>query len=401
MTHVHTFIRDFSDTSAICGAYIINDIQLCKTRAGNQYLRATLRDAFGMIGMVFWDYDGELTSADNGAIVDVVGMVGTYRDALQLCVEQLAPADLSTWDAEDLAALVPSAPIDVSAYCTYVANLVRSIALPDLREICDCLLTSYWDHFCVIPAGKSVHHAFLHGLLMHTVDMAVVAETVAANNKGTVNRDLLIAGVLLHDIGKVIEFETSPLTGLVTGYSKHGNLMGHSVLGALLIAQAAEDIGTDPECSMLLQHMLLSHHGDPASGAAKVPLTIEAEILHDLDMLDSRKQIYAENLLHVQPHDYSPYIPALERRIYHHGLTEYRSTEPGFSDQNVFDGTDESAEQFGGEEDDLDVFFDTPPYDEDWGSEYVDPPDYPNDTYVPCDVADDMTYQCDPYMMYY
>lgn len=370
MTHVHTFIRDFSDASTICGAYIINDIQLCKTRAGNQYLRATLRDAFGTIGMVFWDYDGELTSADNGAIVDVVGMVGTYRDALQLCVEQLAPADLSTWDAEDLAALVPSAPIDVSAYCTYVANLVRSIASPDLREICDCLLTSYWDHFCVIPAGKSVHHAFLHGLLMHTVDMAVVAETVAANNKGTVNRDLLIAGVLLHDIGKVIEFETSPLTGLVTGYSKHGNLMGHSVLGALLIAQAAEDIGTDPECSMLLQHMLLSHHGDPASGAAKVPLTIEAEILHDLDMLDSRKQIYAENLLHVQPHDYSPYIPALERRIYHHGRTESCSTESRYNSQCTFDNEVECDEEFNGDE-----FFDTPTYEEEWDFEYTNPGD--------------------------
>lgn len=327
MTNVHTYIKNFTDNSAISGSYIINDIQLCTTRAGSQYLRATLRDASGSIGMVFWDYSGEITSESNGVIVDVVGMVGTYRDALQLCVEQLSPADLSTWDADDMAALVPSAPIDVTSYCTYLTNLIRSISTPDLHDICDYLLTSYWPSFCVIPAGKSVHHSFLHGLLMHTVDMAVVAETVAANNQRAVNRDLLIAGVLLHDLGKILEFETSPVTNLVTGYSKLGNLMGHSVLGAMVIAEAADEVGADPDLAMMLQHMVLSHHGDPASGAAKVPLIIEAEILHDLDMLDSRKQIYAESLTHVQPQEYSAYIPALERRIYQHGITQCCSNE--------------------------------------------------------------------------
>lgn len=321
MTKDHNCISNFENDSVISGTYIIQDVQRCMTRGGSNYLRATLKDSSGSIGMVFWEYDGDITPANNGYIVEVIGMVGTYRDALQVCAEAVELADLSDWSAEDLSVLVPTAPIDVNAYCTYVSDLVSSLSIPDLRNICNDLFSLYWDRFCEIPAGKSVHHAFLHGLLMHTVDMAMVAETVAANNSDTVNRDLLIAGVLLHDIGKVLEFNTSPVTNLVSGYSEQGNLMGHSILGAMEIAWASARVDADAELSLLLQHMVLSHHGDPDAGAAKVPMTIEAEILHDLDMLDSRKQICAESLMRSKPQEYSAYIPTLERRMFHHGFS--------------------------------------------------------------------------------
>ena len=108
----------------------------------------------------------------------------------------------------------------------------------------------------------------------------------------SVNRDLLLAGILLHDIGKVCEFKVSPATGLVIGYTEEGNLLGHSVLGVREITEAADIVAARPEVSLMLQQMVFSHHGDPTAGAAKVPMTIEAQILHDLDSLDSQKQVF-------------------------------------------------------------------------------------------------------------
>lgn len=322
MTMNHTYIQNFSNFNTVEGCYIISNIRFGMTRSGKPYLNATLSDASGSIGMVCWEVDGSVTPALNDQIVEVCGSVGTYREAPQLCAEQLAPADLRSLDADDMAALVPRAPIDVDACAQYIASLVESFSDPRIYDICNYLLWKHWDLFSVIPAGKSVHHAFLHGLMMHSADMAVVAETIAAQNRSSVNRDLLLAGVLLHDIGKLEEFVTSPVTGLVTGYTDRGNLVGHSVLGALEIAEAADTVGAGEEVTLMLQHMLLSHHGDPAAGAAKQPMTIEAEILHDLDKLDSRKQIFAEQLNSRPPHSYTATVPSLGRKLYRHGVTE-------------------------------------------------------------------------------
>ena len=124
----------------------------------------------------------------------------------------------------------------------------------------------------------------------------------------------------IHDVGKVQEFEVSPVTGLVTGYTTDGNLVGHSVIGAQLIEEAAAVVGARSEVVQLLKHMVLAHHGDPSCGAAKEPATIEAELLHDLDLLDSRRQIYVENLALTPEGEFSPRVFALGRPIYHHTL---------------------------------------------------------------------------------
>ena len=210
----------------------------------------------------------------------------------------------------------------MNACCQYVYGLVQSISHPQIRAICDDLLGSNWGLFTTIPAGKSVHHAFRHGLLMHTADMASLADTIAAGNSTHINRDLLLGGILLHDIGKLREFVLSPVTGLVTGYTDEGNLLGHSVLGAMMVGEAGARAGAGTQVIMNLQHMLLSHHGDPAAGASKVPMTIEAELLHDLDKLDSRRQIFTEQLQDAPPFCYTSQVPALDRRLYRHGITE-------------------------------------------------------------------------------
>lgn len=326
MYYYHNYIRDLTDGAIIADQYIVDDIRNCLTRSGKPYLSATLVDTSGNVPVVVWDYNGPLTPANNGDIVFVTGRVVRYRDLPQIQAEQLTPVVPEQISDEMRSALVPAAPINFSECTNFICSMVDSILDPQLRSLCDHLLQKHWELFTVIPAAKSVHHAFRSGLMMHTADMLVLANTLTAHNATEINRDLLICGILLHDLGKLFEFELSPATGLVKGYTPAGNLLGHSILGVIEIVKAADALGLDPQVSLLVQHMVLSHHGAPSSGAAKVPMIPEAELLHDLDLLDSRQQIYTTSLKNVSPGSYSRYVPALDRILFQHGLNAQSST---------------------------------------------------------------------------
>ena len=132
-----------------------------------------------------------------------------------------------------------------------------------------------------------------------------------------VNRDLLVAGTILHDVAKCDEFITSPL-GLVTEYSVKGQLLGHLVMGAEEVALAARELGTPEEKSILLQHMLLSHHGEPEFGAAVRPVCAESELLSMIDLIDSRMEIYKETMDETEVGGFSKKVFALDKKIFRH-----------------------------------------------------------------------------------
>ena len=152
---------------------------------------------------------------------------------------------------------------------------------------------------------------------MHTLYMARIAGYLSGLYSEVVDRDLLLAGTILHDVAKCQEFLTSPL-GLVTEYSVPGELLGHLVMGAQAVAEAARELGVPEEKSMLLQHMLLSHHGEPEFGAAVRPKCAEAELLSFIDLIDSRMEIYRENLEETGTGQFSKRIFALDKKIYRH-----------------------------------------------------------------------------------
>lgn len=321
MNDNHTNISDLREGQSVHELLLIDNIRPSVTRQGNSFYFAEVKDATGKMSAVCWEPDGSVTDAQNGTIVTVIGTVGSYNGQLQICIESAAPVDPADVSEDVLHALVPSAPIDLEEYKQALADLIASIRDGEIRDICEYTLRCcWWEEFTTYPAAKSCHHAFRYGLLMHSVDMARLAEQLLALKPGCVNRDLLIAGILLHDVGKVTEFAVSPVTGLVTGYTAAGNLVGHSVLGAQEIEEAAAVVGARSEAVQLLKHMVLAHHGDPNCGAAKEPATIEAELLHALDLLDSRRQIYVENLALTPEGEFSAKIFALGRAIYHHTL---------------------------------------------------------------------------------
>ena len=260
-----------------------------------------------------WDYSGPITAGDEGKVVKIRGSVSEFRGSPQISVERIRLADDN--DTYDLSALVPVAPIDVDATFVEVGTMIKSISDPDYRKICETMMARHEEAIKNIPAAKSVHHSFISGLLMHTATMMKTADFLAGLYGDIIDRSLLLAGTFLHDIAKEKEFTFSQL-GLVTEYSVKGQLLGHLVMGALEVASVAAELGIPDDKSVLLQHMILSHHGEPEFGAAVKPICAESELLSQIDMIDSRMEIYRETLANLQPGEVSGRIFALDKRIY-------------------------------------------------------------------------------------
>ena len=298
------------------GFYVLKSAMLKTSANGKSFLNAVLSDRDSAVAAKVWDYPGPISTAEEGKVVKIRGTVSEYRGDLQVVIDRIRLAEES--DPVDLSLLVPVAPIDVEKTFEEVERLVASIQDKDLRAVCQIMLERHAQALRTIPAAKSVHHGFVSGLLMHTADMLRLADFLAAQYAAIVDRSLLLAGTLLHDFAKEQEFVRSEL-GLVTDYSVKGQLLGHLVLGAQEVARVAEEVGMPEERSLLLQHMILSHHGEPEFGAAARPVCAESELLSCIDRIDSRMEIYRETFQEVPVGAFSGRIFALEKRIYHHG----------------------------------------------------------------------------------
>lgn len=301
------------------GFFILSGPRSRTTNAGKPFLSAALTDRTGRIEAVCWDYPGPIGAADEGKIVKVRGSVSDYRGNTQLVIERIRLAEAG--DEYDSSNLVPTAPIDAQASLDEIDALIASMADGDYRAVCSALLSGHRRAFSRIPAAKSVHHDFISGLLMHTLNMLRTADFLAGLYADTVDRSLLLAGTLLHDFAKEREFAFSDL-GLVTDYTPAGELLGHLVIGAQLVAEKARELGIPEDKSMLLQHMILSHHGEPEFGAAVRPKCAESELLSYIDLIDSRMEIYRKALAELPEGAFSGRIFALEKRIYKHGQEE-------------------------------------------------------------------------------
>ena len=310
-------IADMLPGMDVEGFYILRAAALKTTNSGKPFLSGTICDRTGSMEIKIWDYSGPIGARpeDTGRVVKIRGSVSEYRGALQISVHRIRMAEVA--DDYDTSLLVPTAPIDTDAALADVQRLVASITDADYRSVAETMLARHLDAFRRIPAGKSVHHSFLSGLLMHTYNMLRTADFLAGLYPEVIDRSLLLTGTLLHDFGKEREFAFSDLC-IVTEYSTAGQLLGHLVMGAQEAANAARELGIPEEKSMLLQHLLLSHHGEPEFGAAVRPMCAEAELLSYIDLIDSRMEIYAETLPTVPAGSFSARIFALEKKIYHH-----------------------------------------------------------------------------------
>ena len=299
------------------GFYVLKDAFLKTTAAGKPFLSGVLADRSGTIDLKVWDYSGPIgaNQADTGRIVKIRGQVSEFKGAPQLTAGRIRMADGN--DQYDVSALVPVAPIDPDERLQEIRRLIDSMEDAEYQSVARTMLARHLEAFRSIPAAKSVHHSFLSGLLMHTSNMLRLADYLSGLYAGIIDRSLLLTGTLLHDFAKEREFTFSGL-GMVTDYSLSGQLIGHLVMGAQEVQQCAESLSLPQEKSLLLQHMILSHHGEPDFGAAVRPMCAEAELLSLIDLVDSRMEIYAEALQELPEGTFSGRIFALDKKIYRH-----------------------------------------------------------------------------------
>jgi len=306
-------VREMAYDDTIEGFYLLKSPLPKTTQAGKAYLTFKLADATGEIDGVFWDYEGNLHETCVGKPIKVRGTISEFNGKKQFTVMQMRAVKED--DPLDINALVPSAPIDPQQTYSQLVSLLDTMQDPEYKNICMEMLARNREYFCCIPAAKSVHHAFRYGLLMHTYFMMCHADHMSRFYP-FVNRDLLLAGTFCHDLAKSKEYSLSPV-GLVNDYSIPGYLLGHLYMGALEIAKVGQEIGMSEEKSMLLQHMLLSHHGKPEFGAAVVPKTAEALLLSMIDDLDAKMEVVREAMEGEKP-GMTESVWALGNKLYIH-----------------------------------------------------------------------------------
>lgn len=290
------------------GFVIVRSAEQRASSNGKFYLDMTLADRSGSINAKMWD--GTVQPPVAGSIAKVRATGNEFNGRMQLRVERIRAAEKR--DEVDMSALVPCAPYDPRQMLDTVVRAADHIADPDLRLITCALLDRAGDRLLTFPAAKQMHHAERSGLLHHMTTMLRAAEALMGVYP-QLNASLLVAGVIVHDLAKMDEMDADAL-GLVSDYSIDGKLLGHIVRGVVNIQTAAEKTGASTAKALLLQHMVLSHHGIPEYGSPMAPKFPEAEVLHMIDTLDARLYEMDEALSRAMPGGFSEKVWGLDNR---------------------------------------------------------------------------------------
>ena len=301
-------LADINRDDRFEGYLIVRSAEQRASANGKNYLDMTLADKSGSINAKMWD--GTVQPPLAGSIVKVRATGNEFNGRMQLRVEKIRAAE--SRDAVDMSTLIPCAPRDPKEMLDEVVRAADHIADPDLRKITCELLDRAGDKLLTFPAAKQMHHAERGGLLHHTTTMLRAANAIMTVYP-QLNASLLTAGVIVHDLAKIDEMDADTL-GLVSDYSVDGKLIGHIVRGVVNIQLAAEKTKASPGKALLLQHMVLSHHGIPEYGSPLAPKFPEAEVLNTIDTLDARLYEMDEALSRAIPGGFSEKVWGLDNR---------------------------------------------------------------------------------------
>ena len=266
--------------------------------SGSPYLNIELRDSSGSLVAKKWEVDGK--DDEIFVVGNIVGLnveIIKYRDALQAKI--LSATKIKEEDI-DVTRFIMAPPIEKKELVSRFNLMVDSVEDKDCKALLNYFINKFKDKLYDAPAATSVHHEFASGLLMHSLYMAEVCDYLA-NKYGDINRDLLVTGALLHDFGKMIELEGPA----VYHYSVEGKLLGHISIMCAEVRKAAEELKITSEIPMLLEHMILSHHGKLEFGSPVLPLTKEALLLSMVDLIDSKMMIVSKALDVTEPGEFT------------------------------------------------------------------------------------------------
>jgi 3'-5' exoribonuclease len=278
---------------------------------GKPFLTLILQDQSGEMEARLWDVseEDERTYVPE-CIVKVNGDIQNYRGRNQLRIKQIRPC--SQMDSVTLADFLEVAPLTKDEMNSKLTQYIFEMKNPNIQRITRYLIKKHAQAFLEFPAATKNHHEFVSGLAYHVVSMLDLAKAIATLYP-SLDKDLLYAGIILHDMGKVIEL-SGPIS---TSYTVEGNLLGHITIMVNEIGKAADELQIAGEEVLTLKHMVLSHHGKAEWGSPKPPLIKEAEILHYIDNLDAKMNMLDRALERVKPGEFTERIFALENRSFY------------------------------------------------------------------------------------
>ena len=306
-----TKVKEFREKERHTMNLLVKNVLKGVTQKGSPYLSLVLQDNSGTIDGKLWDASPEdIAAAVPGHVEQLTFEVLDYNNALQLRINSIRDLDQNE---VDLSEYVMASPVAVSELKSQIGGYIRSIQNETLRTLVEAMYKKVGKTFFDYPAASRIHHNYLGGLAEHTVGMANLAEHIAAQYP-VLDRDLLISGVLIHDMGK-----TAELGGLVSNeYTLEGKLTGHISIGHGWLVETAQELGlSDRPETLLLRHMILSHHGKHEFGSPVLPAIPEAEALFLIDNMDARMNSLRQALSQVKPGNWTPKMFAFENRQFY------------------------------------------------------------------------------------
>ncbi|MBP3040453.1 3'-5' exoribonuclease YhaM [Bacillaceae bacterium Marseille-Q3522] len=278
---------------------------------GKPFLTLIFQDKSGEMEAKLWDVttdDENHYSAET--IVKVQGDIQSYRGRMQLRIRQIRKANPA--DSVRITDFLATAPLPVDEMNSKITQYIFEMKNSNIQRVTRFLLNKYHKEFFKYPAATKNHHEFVSGLAYHVVSMLDLAKAIAALYP-SLDKDLLYAGIILHDLGKVFEL-SGPIS---TSYTVEGNLLGHISIMVNEIGKAAEELKISGEEILILQHLVLSHHGKAEWGSPKAPLIKEAEILHYIDNIDAKMNMMDRALEKVRPGEFTERVFALDNRSFY------------------------------------------------------------------------------------
>jgi len=311
------YIEDLIIGEEVTDFFIVKRAEVKTGANGKQYFDILLGDKTGDTTGKKWDVDGAeeeaLARYGPGDIIKIKASVTEWNGTAQFRILRIRPlAEKDVIDMRDYIKAAPEAPEKMYDYIYETANTIGD---EDFKNVALILLERERERLLYYPAAKMNHHAIHGGLLYHIERMLMLAEKLCEVYT-SLSRDLLLTGVIIHDIEKLNEMEADT-NGIVSEYTFEGQMLGHLVMGVRTIDRLADEIGLSSEKAVLLEHMIISHHYEPEFGSPRKPLFPEAEALHYLDMIDTKLYGFEDNLTSVTPGKFSDWIKTLDgRRVY-------------------------------------------------------------------------------------
>jgi 3'-5' exoribonuclease len=280
------YVSGLQPNQVITAVFLVQNKEIRQKKSGEPYLSLMLGDRTGDVEAKMWDNAAEVMHTfERDDFVRIKGLYQIFQNRPQITLHKLMRMDEREIDFADF---FPASQRDPEEMFAELRGIIESITNPHLRALLDAMFADerIARAYKIAPAAKVVHHAYLSGLIEHVLSMAKLAKVTGGHYKD-IDLDLLLTGVLLHDIGKIDELTYD--RGF--GYSTEGQLIGHIVMGVRMIEEKIRTIPDFPhKLRTLLEHMILSHHGEMEYGSPKVPLFPEALLLHHLDNLDSKME---------------------------------------------------------------------------------------------------------------